>query len=227
MFHRRTNTLILGLLGSCSLFLSQQAFATPTHTTDKWQDIAGISWSTDQVNWGNDVVYTGQTVYFKFDMHKSNLGSHYADFLKAWIDWDQDGKYEQSESAFFMHIVNPTVTPQGTGEIPVNEMYSFTTTGYTLTNADLGDINLLVRVTCSESILASADDYQNWNHQWSVGKNKYNTYFKPDGHLGQGETEYRTLTVQSPPPDPVPEPTTMLLFGTGLIGLAAAARRKL
>lgn len=29
----------------------------------------------------------------------------------------------------------------------------------------------------------------------------------------------------NPPPDPIPEPTTMLLFGTGLIGLAGARRR--
>ena len=30
----------------------------------------------------------------------------------------------------------------------------------------------------------------------------------------------------TPPPPPVPEPTTMLLFGTGLLGLAAVSRRK-
>jgi hypothetical protein len=45
--------------------------------------------------------------------------------------------------------------------------------------------------------------------------------FAPGVSLGQGEAELYKLTV-----NPVPEPATMILFGTGLAGLAAVGRRK-
>ncbi|WP_310598593.1 PEP-CTERM sorting domain-containing protein [Desulfobulbus sp.] len=220
-----TNSFIIGLLGAGSLFFSQPALATPTHYTHTWQNISGISWSTDQVNWGNDTVYVGQTVYFKFDMHKYNEGAHYADFLKAWVDWDQDGAYEQSESYFFGHIVNSDV-PTSPDRKNINEDYSFTTTGYTLTDADLGNIDIMVRVTCSESLLAFAGVPRTKSTQWGVSFDDYDSYYMPDGYLYQGEVKYKTMNVQAAAPGPVPEPTTMLLFGTGLIGLAAVARRK-
>lgn len=51
------------------------------------------------------------------------------------------------------------------------------------------------------------------------------------GSLGAGQSweinfDYALGTDSSGHTDPVPEPTTIILFGTGLIGLAAASRRK-
>ena len=85
------------------------SYGTATHATPAWQELAtyngnkisdfGVFWSVDNgTTWGQDTnLYVGQQVQFMFNMHKENVGTHYADFLKSWVDWGQDGFFDQTE----------------------------------------------------------------------------------------------------------------------------------
>ncbi len=101
------------LLISVVIFLSTNSYAIPDsygtapHKTKKWQELAtydadnnlvdeyGVSWSVDGGDtWGRDDLMVGQTVSFKYDVHKKNVGTHYVDLLKSCVDWDQDGQFD-------------------------------------------------------------------------------------------------------------------------------------
>ena len=61
-------------------------YGEATHFTPDWQRLGtawdaepsqnlvdtsddGVSWSVDGANWGNETLYVGQTVQFRFDLH--------------------------------------------------------------------------------------------------------------------------------------------------------------
>lgn len=202
----------------------------PEHTEPAWQDIASITWSTDGgSSWGNSTLLVGQSVEFKFTMHKTYDGRHYADFIKAWIDLDGNGEFADSETLLFGHNIvhSGPVANDGWGSV-VNQSFDFISGPITLSSAMLGDHFLLARVTCSESLLTTAGITGDWSRQWLPAyvdddNAWYNENFSPTAYYWQGQAQLVKLTVNNQ----VPEPGTLALFAAAMVGMSLGRKRAL
>lgn len=204
-----------------------------SHNTPEWQDLStpdsafGVFWSVDGgASWGHDDLFVGQTVQFMISMHKNCLGTHFLDLSKTWMDWDQDGTFENNEViGYFTQTVKPDVTGTVTGDTNkvVNTYATFYSESFEIIDEYIGDLYLRSRVTCSESLVATMPN-GTWNKQWDPAYySQLESVFKATGNYGQGEVEEWKITVNS---QPVPEPATMFLLGTGILSLLGVKRRK-
>jgi PEP-CTERM motif len=221
--------LALGLIA-----VAGQSWATPSQPPNgdtTWQNISNIEWSTDNgVTWGSpSTVAVGQSVEFKITMDKTNIGNHYADFVKAWIDLNGDGQFETNEVVLFgSAIANATPQNWWNPERPyTGQPYTFTSSAITVSSAMGSNLWMLARVTCSDSLMtAGVPSYHpltvaTWNTQWTTSMTAYNSYFSPTGTLGQGNSELVHLGISNR----VPEPGTLALFAVAMVGAGWTRKR--
>ncbi len=263
--------ITIGVFSILTLFCGSNAFSAmssslpnsygpASHHTTAWQQLEtrsensqdGVFWSIDGGTWGHtEELYVGQKVQFQFNVHKDNRGTHYADLLKAWVDWDNSGTFRDNNVNYTNGFQGFSNT-EGLDEtimfnkevlretrngayIPTVKDFTYTSQVFDISSDHIGDLFLRARVTCSHSAIQDGatnpsprvrgdDDWKaQWNGSWVSDQGGYASLFNPTGYYGQGELEEWKLTVAA---NPVPEPSTIILFGFGLLGLAGASRKQ-
>jgi hypothetical protein len=225
-----------------------QSWSAPSLPADgnmTWQDIpdsGGIQWSINGGAWsnvGSTDLYVGQTVQFKLTMHKYEDGNHYADLIKAWIDWDNSNSYNNTVGSSEIllagaHVVNSSLNWHA--DNVVNQSFDFLSGTIGVNAGMLGDHYLLARVVCSDTLLTTAEAangsanltphaYGGYTQQWDYSIANMEKWFSPTANYaaggGQGDSDQRMFTVKA---NQVPEPGTFALFAAAMMGMGL--RRK-
>lgn len=204
---------------------SDAPYGDAWHTTDTWQRLGanwntesgplkvdndtsddGVWWSLDNgLSWGHDDVYAGQNIILRVDMWSAGYGNHDYDQVKTWVDFNRDGVFQNNSTELviaeqFFKPANMIVDDTKSGFIPGPSMVNSYFASIVIPENILGDLWLRARASC-----------------WDTPFDKTTPY----GHLYQGEVEDWRITV-----NPVPEPTTLVLVGIGLISIGSVGRKK-
>jgi hypothetical protein len=194
----------------------------------------GVSWLTssdDGATWlENGELVAGDQVQFQFDVTRAVTGNHQYDLLKSWVDWENDGWDEDDviiNERWYKNVDSDGVvqtedallnkTTDGNENSWNNDLNAwnsddtgatFFSTAYIIPET-LTEILIRARVVCENSLAKYSDNYNlmSWGYQ------------------DQGEVEDYQLSVASKKPNPIPEPSTLLIFAIGLITLASKRKR--
>ena len=230
--------LLRKLFAVALVAIAGQGWAAPSLPADgnmTWQDIPdanGMQWSINGGAWtnvGSTDLYVGQTVQFKLTMHKYEDGNHYADLIKAWIDWNGDMSYDNSSEVLLAgaHVVTANANTPWHQDNVVNQTFDFLSNSMTVTAAMLGDHYLLGRVVCTDTLLSTTlgGGYGGYGTQWNYSIAQMESWFSPTANYaangGQGDSDQVKFTVKG---NKVPEPSTLALFGVAMLGMGL--RRK-
>lgn len=218
----------------------------------------GVTWRTssdDGKTWteysSDNKVTQGDKVEFKFKFSRSLDGNHKFDELKAWIDWDQENGWDNTQGNDEVITKNMLWdNPQGSDKvidgIRWNKDYDADDTQIALaSNCNSSSINWNTSIgRCN-----SSEDYREYTQVVDVpldaalgttwlrarvvcesSLSRYSTdmVMMPHGYLTQGEVEDYLITVLAKPqepPTPIPEPSSLMLM-TPALALLAIRRRK-
>ncbi len=214
--------VFISLWATCG-YATPSSYGVGTHGNTNWQDISDVSWRVDGSAWGQDSSITGSsTIQFQTTIHKSNLGTHYYDLTKMWVDWGQDGQFDNPADEVLFGMANLQSdanwgTGGGSWRTPGTGTYTFTSGSFDISTLS-GEFWLRSRVTCNTSMPGVSHSNQGDS---TFDSNWYNTNYFATGPLGQGETENYGFNITA-----VPEPSTIALLGIGLVGLAGAGVRR-
>lgn len=183
-------------------------YESASHGTTTWQRLGateqddGVWWSINGEDWGNDTSVTvGDSIQFKLDMWSAGWGVHAYDQVKAWVDWDLNGIWNNvSENVIAEQFFKPAsmIGPYyDNTNAAVNSFFSET---FIITEEMVGDLWLRARVSCDHVPFEATTPY---------------------GYLWQGEVEDWNIHVNA-----VPISSSLLLLGAGFLGIAGIYRKK-